>query len=176
MIPKFFHSEMLLQEDGMVVMWNDENGMTLVEILAALALSGVIITVCLSLFTDYIVMTNRVENEVDGGNLAEEVAFYMEAADIDSATDCNSPPASFSVDFLAEQGSFHIDPMSNQVYYTTEQNQTYFIEARALCQEAEERALGLAPVEVQIYRELEDGSRNMVTNTFRYLDLPGGTS
>lgn len=56
---------------------NNENGFTLLEILAALAIMGVLVVVMIPFFTNYAVFTSKAEENVDAINLAEKVMYEV---------------------------------------------------------------------------------------------------
>ena len=150
-------------------MYVNEKGVTLVEILVSIALMGIVITVFLSLFSDYMLMTDRVENEVDGVNLVEEVSYYAKSGPLELSDNCtNSGSTELDISFISDNPSYGVDP-SNQVYYTTEQNQTYYFEVNQLCQNDDEKALKLVPIEIIVERKLENGDRVEVTEVPRYI-------
>ncbi|MCA0969920.1 type II secretion system GspH family protein [Halobacillus litoralis] len=151
-------------------MFQNEKGITLVEILVSIALISIVITLFLSLFGDYMLMTKRVENEVDGINLAEEVAYYIEVSDL-QAESCEGGNIELDLtSSLENYEPFGLDD-SNQLYYSSPQNQTYYPVVRQLCEgiKDEESDSDLVPIEVIIQRKLESGEIVNVTETFRYL-------
>lgn len=150
-------------------MYLNEKGLTLIEILVSIALMGIVITVFLSFFSDYMLMTDRVENEVDGLNLVEEVSYYTQNMSLELSKNCSNPGSKeLDISFLAEYPSYKLDP-SNQVYYTTEQNQTYYFKVKQLCQENAEKTLQLVPIEIVMERKLENGDIVEVTGVHRYI-------
>ncbi|GGD03444.1 type II secretion system protein [Pontibacillus salipaludis] len=65
-------------KNGYKLQKNKENGFTLLEILAALAIMGVLIVVMIPFFTNYAVFTSKAEENVDAINLAEKVMYEVE--------------------------------------------------------------------------------------------------
>ncbi|MBA2173436.1 prepilin-type N-terminal cleavage/methylation domain-containing protein [Halobacillus locisalis] len=148
----------------------DEKGLTLVEILVSIALMGIVITVFLSLFSDYMLMTDRVENEVDGVNLVEEVSYYVINGPLVLSDGCtNNGNTELDISFISNNDSYGLDP-SNQVYYTTEQNQTYYFKVQQVCQESDDELLQLVPIEIIVERKLENGDSVEVIEVHKYIN------
>ncbi|TGB04154.1 type II secretion system protein [Halobacillus salinus] len=151
-------------------MYHNEKGITLVEILVSIALFSVVVTLFLSLFSDYMVMTKRVENEVDSINLAEEVAYYIESSGV-APTACGPSDEIMDItNALEDYESFGLDS-SNQLYYTSPENQRYYPVVKKLCsgRTAQEENLQLIPIKIEVLRKNSGGTNTTITETYRYL-------
>ncbi|MFC7061636.1 type II secretion system protein [Halobacillus seohaensis] len=149
-----------------------DKGFTLIEVLAAITLLGLVTTVFLAVFLNYAASSNRVETELDATNIAEEVGYYVSTSEeiLNQWTaSCSQSETQQSVDIssLASiNGHFDTDN-SNRLYYTSSQNQTYDLEVN-LCQSVEEKGL-VVRINVEVYRSLTSGELSLVTETYHYV-------
>ncbi|WP_347862649.1 type II secretion system protein [Salimicrobium sp. PL1-032A] len=139
----------------------NDNGLTLVEILAAITLFGVVVSVFLSLFSDTLMMSNRVENELDAIHVAERTADMIIS---DSAVrEMVRKEAVF-----CDEGESKESVLLPESYadYTTGQGEKYNLQLTAHCKEEHETVV--TPVTIEVYR-YTGGTTRLLTETYRYI-------
>ncbi|SDI92417.1 type IV pilus modification PilV family protein [Salimicrobium halophilum] len=152
----------------------NDKGLTLIEILAAITLFGVIISVFLSLFSDQLVLSNRVENELDAIHVAE-LASDTVLANSDIRQDIRNNAESCKV--REEAGIVPLDAITvdspdyetgpeSYVNYTTSGGQAYNLLLKSHCLEDHESEL--YPVSIEVYR-LSGDNYQFLTETYRYI-------
>ncbi|MCP3030470.1 prepilin-type N-terminal cleavage/methylation domain-containing protein [Halobacillus sp. A1] len=151
----------------------EEDGFTLIEVLAVITLVGIIATVFLAVFSNYAASTNRVESELDATNLAQEVAFHAGQSEQivsqdPAACESNSEDQQVNVSSLSNINSQFESDGSNRLYYTSSQNQTYDLVVN-LCQDEAEKGL-VVRMKVEVYRTLQSGDLSLVTEVYQYID------
>lgn len=157
----------------------NEDGMTLIELLCAFALFTILTTVFLGLFQHYATMTNRTSEQVSAVGIVEQVAYYVDRSpqtfdQLEGIRLCQETDIEKVVSnglYLVEESDlFQLDD-SNQVYYRTENNDRFYPSIVQHCATAQEYSLGLIPLVIELYRLDKDGTKHIVAETFRYLDV-----
>lgn len=163
-------------------MFKNQKGITLVEILASIALMSIVVGVFLAVFSNYLSMNNRVEEEVDSQLLMEEASYYLQHDQevgnlvVENAFKCSSDQTNkemkLEIEFLAHKYKAFSAESTTQVYYTSSENETYGLDVHLVCQQTEE--IEIYPIHIQISRTLNDGSKSMVTETYKYISRVEG--
>lgn len=163
-------------------MFNNQKGITLVEILASIALMSIVVAVFLAIFSNYLSMNNRVENEVDSQLLMEEASYYLQNDQevgnlvMENSFTCSSDQRNedmeLDVELLAPKYKAFSTDFTTQVYYTSSKNETYGLDVHLLCQQTKE--IDIYPIHIQISRILNDGSKSMITETYKYISRVEG--
>ncbi|WP_345239941.1 type II secretion system protein [Pontibacillus salipaludis] len=147
-------------KNGYKIQKNNENGFTLLEILAALAIMGVLVVVMIPFFTNYAVFTSKAEENVDAINLAEKVMYevvedYPLQSYISSASiaNCDTTP--------------NLLPSRNGLPKNISGDKVYEVKGLLCSRPGKQRGgenINLYQLKIELWNE-----QTMVTETFTYI-------
>ncbi|SIS50731.1 type II secretion system protein [Salimicrobium flavidum] len=154
----------------------NDKGLTLIEILAAITLFGVIISIFLSLFSDNLLLSNRVENELDAIHVAETAAdaslasgeVRQQVRTQGKSCEDNENAEVVPLDSIIGGGvdaRFSEGP-ATYVNYTTAQGETYNLQLITHCRQTYET--NLYPVSIEVYRSTDEEPK-FLAETYRYV-------
>jgi len=143
------------------------NGFTLVEILAAITLLGIVIVVFIPFFTQHAVLTSKSEENLDAINLAEQI-IYKTKNNEQLNTAINNNPNLFSEDcesptILQNENYPDIVPTAGYV----ESNKNYYPKI-SVCKE--NSSPNLYVVNVSMYVKQKNNASQFVTEVYGYLE------
>lgn len=142
----------------------NSNGFTLIEIIASIAILGMVIAVFLPTFPQMMSWTKIADDELVASNLLGQVAYDIK---LDSETMDSLKSRSVIADNCSEKDLITYDLGQN---YDYQENGEIYYPKVTICQQQNEQVdevqLGLYRTRIQIYKENES---NMLSDTYIYL-------
>ncbi|MBD1223924.1 type II secretion system protein [Virgibacillus halodenitrificans] len=115
----------------------NSSGFTLIEIIAAITILGIVIAVMLPIFPQIFSWSNMTEDELSSSNLLGQVAHDIKELNIEQLPSCPSTKS------LGEFGTYKASYELNNTTYTARVG---------VCQSENESALGLTRANIQIFQ------------------------